>query len=57
MRFDEPDMREAYRLGARDCFESMANSLPRRQAREIEAWLKELESWDYSDPPTPPLGR
>lgn len=56
MRFDEPDVREAYRRGVRDCFESLVNGLPKRQVRQVEDWLKELETWDYSDPPPPPLG-
>lgn len=55
MRFDEPDAREAYRRGARDCFESLANELTKRQARQIETWLKDLDTWDYSDPPPAPL--
>ncbi len=56
MRFDEPDVREAYRRGARDCFESLANGLGKRRAQQIDAWLKELETWDYSDPPPAPIG-
>jgi hypothetical protein len=56
MRFDEADVREAYRRGARDCFESVVNALTRRHARQIEAWLKELDAWDYSDPPHAPFG-
>ena len=56
MRFDEPDVREAYRRGARDCFESLANGLAKRRAKQIEEWLKELDTWDYSDPPPTPLG-
>lgn len=56
MRFDERDVREAYRRGARDCFESLANSLTKRQARQIEAWLKDLDNWEYSDPPNAPVG-
>jgi hypothetical protein len=56
MRFDEPDVREAYRRGVRDCFESVADGLTKRQARQVEAWLKELDAWDYSDPPPAPLG-
>jgi hypothetical protein len=55
MRFDEPDVREAYRLGVRDCFDSLVSGLTKRQARQIEAWLKELDAWDYSDPPPAPL--
>ena len=56
MRFDERDAREAYRQGARDCFESVANGLTKRQSRQIEAWLKELDTWEFSDPPPAPIG-
>lgn len=56
MGFDEPDVREAYRRGARDCFDSIANALNRRQAREIESWLDALDSWEHGDPPQPPVG-
>jgi hypothetical protein len=56
MRFDEADEREAYRRGARECFECLASGLSQRQARKIEAWLKELDSWEHSDPPPAPLG-
>jgi hypothetical protein len=55
MRFDEADVREAYRSGARDCFECLADRLNKREARQLEAWREELESWDYSDPPPVPL--
>lgn len=56
MRFDEPDVREGYRRGARDCYESAVAGLKARQCREIEAWLKELDAWQDGDPPPPPLG-
>lgn len=56
MEFDEPDVREAYRQGARDCFESVAHALNRRQAREIEAWLDALDGWEHDDPPHAPIG-
>jgi hypothetical protein len=55
MRFDEPDMREAYRRGARDCFDSLVSGIAKREARKIEEWFKELDAWDYSDPPPTPL--
>lgn len=55
MRFDEPEARAAYRLGARDCYESLAGGLSRQRAREFEAWLEELETWQEFDPPPPPL--
>jgi len=59
MRFDEPDVREAYRLGARDCFEGVMPGLKPRKAREIERWLSELDAWqdgEHGDPPHPPVG-
>lgn len=55
MRFDEPDVREAYRRGARDAYESAAAGLRRSEARKVEAWLNELDGWQDSDPPAPPL--
>jgi len=57
MRFDEPDVREGYRRGARDCYESAIGGMKPRQAREIEKWLKELDAWEYDDPPPAPPGR
>lgn len=56
MRFHEPDVREAYRRGARDCYESLAATLKTRHAREIEAWLTDLDGWEDGDPSQPPLG-
>lgn len=56
MRFDESDVREAYRQGIRDCVDSLSSGLTKRQARQFEAWLKELDAWDYGDPPPAPLG-
>jgi len=56
MRFDEPDVREAYRRGVRDLYESVIGAIRSRQAREIETWLRELDAWDDGEPPPPPLG-
>ena len=56
MRFHEPDVREAYRRGARDCYESLIATLKSRQAQEVEVWLSELEAWEDGDPPSPPSG-
>jgi hypothetical protein len=56
MRFYEPDVREAYRRGARDCYESLIATLKAYQAREVEAWLTDLDGWEDGDPPPPPLG-
>lgn len=55
MRYDEPDVREAYRQGARDAFESVAGALSRAEARAVKAWLEALVRWDDGDPPNPPL--
>ena len=55
MRYEESDEREAYRLGARDLFEILEKDLSRRKARQIEGWLKELDAWEHSDPPPPPV--
>ena len=54
MRYDEPDVREAYRSGAVDLFETIAAVLSARQARDIKEWLQELETWQDFDPPAPP---
>lgn len=56
MRFDEPDVREAYRRGARDCYEGLAVNLKAPQARAMTEWLTELDSWEDGDPPQPPFG-
>ena len=55
MRFDEADERDAYRRGARDCFECLQSTLNHREIKNIKAWLDELERWEHSEPPPPPL--
>lgn len=55
MRFHEPDVREAYRRGARDCYEGALDGMNARQARKIQKWLAELEAWEDGDPPPPPM--
>jgi hypothetical protein len=54
MGFDEPDVRDAYRQGARDLYESIVGGMRPRQAREREAWLRELDKWEHGEPPPPP---
>lgn len=56
MRFHEPDVRDAYRRGARDLYEGMATVLKPGPAREIEGWLDELDSWEDGEPPSPHFG-
>ena len=56
MRFHEPDVREAYRRGARDCYDSLIATLKADQVRQMQAWLGELDDWDDGDPPPPPFG-
>lgn len=55
MRFEEADERDAYRRGARDCFESLAGAVGVRRGRGIKAWLEELDQWEHGEPPPPPL--
>ena len=56
MRFDEPDVREAYRQGARDCYESLMTSLKPRDIEKLEAWLSQLDGWEDGEPPLTPSG-
>lgn len=56
MRFHEPDVRDAYRRGARDLYEGMATVLKPGQVRKIEGWLHELDSWEDGEPPSPHFG-
>jgi hypothetical protein len=55
MRFHEPDVREAYRRGARDSYEALSSCLKPHQIDEVEAWLSELDGWEDGDPPLPPI--
>ena len=55
MRFEEGDEREAYRRGVRDCLESLADGMNRRETRKIEAWLIELDAWEFGEPPALPV--
>lgn len=54
MRSHEPDVREAYQRGARDCYESIIGALKPCQVQEVEAMLSELDAWQDGDPPPPP---
>ena len=56
MRFHEPDVREAYRRGARDLYERIVTGLKAQQAREIDGWLNELDTWEDGEPPSPHFG-
>jgi hypothetical protein len=55
MRFDEPDVREAYKQGARDSVEKAVGGLKLQHARELKGWLNKLDSWQDGDPPPAPL--
>jgi hypothetical protein len=56
MRFDEPDVRDAYRRGVRDFYETITGWVKSHHARQIDAWLGELDAWEHGEPPTPPPG-
>ena len=51
MRFQEPDVREAYRRGARDLYEGLSTDLKPSQARKIVGWLNDLDAWEDGEPP------
>lgn len=41
----------------RDCYESAVSAMKAGRAREIEAWLSQLDAWQDDEPPAPPTGR
>ena len=53
MRFGDPIVREAYRRGARDAFDSMIVGLSAPDARALEEWLDDLDAWQVGAPPPP----
>jgi len=57
MRFDEPDVREAYRRGAHEFYEAVKTRLKPAHARKIEKWLSDLDGWEHEDPPAAPIIR
>ena len=54
MQFDLPEVRDAYRKGALDAYESSCVHLDAAQKRAIEQWLVDLAGWTHGDPPVPP---
>ena len=52
--FDDPMIREAYRRGVRDAYESACIHLPPPRRRAMEEWLTTLDLWNGGDPPPPP---
>ena len=49
-----PEVREAYRRGARECYESAIPFVRADTERAILSWLKELDAWEVGDPPKSP---
>ena len=49
------EAREAYRRGARECYESAVPFVSAITERAIVAWLTELDRWQDGDPPEPPV--
>jgi hypothetical protein len=54
MRFENEELREAYRRGARDALDHACEHVPGRNLRELEHWLKDLGRWSSGPPPAPP---
>ena len=55
--FDDPMIREIYRRGVRDAYESACTYLPPARCRVMEDWLTELDLWHGGNPPRPPYSR
>ena len=54
MRFEELDIRDAYRRGVMDAYESACIHVPPSRRAAVEAWISDLQSWTEGDPPIPP---
>ena len=52
--YGDPDVRNAFRDGARQMYESLVIDLEPRQERAVRQWLAELDSWIGGPPPPPP---
>ena len=55
MWHDDPQVREAFRRGAREAFDSCAIRMDARQKIAVTQWLDELEEWDEGEPPVAPI--
>ena len=54
MPIEGPKQRDAYRRGAYDAYESAIVGLAAAEARALEQWLSDLDSWNEGEPPPPP---
>ena len=54
MRFDDPEVREAYRRGVRDACDNVGLHVAPPKLRACEQWIRDLETWDAGEPPVPP---
>lgn len=56
MNFDDPAIRAAFRLGASECYQSVATKLQPPLEREVLQWLSDLYLWRGGAPPVAPHG-
>ena len=54
MQFNNPAIREAFRLGVRETLESSFVHLRPSEMRALQQWLIDLEHWEGGDPPPSP---
>lgn len=54
MDYDNIDVRDAYRRGARDVFDALYVRLASTEMRDLRRWLERLEEWRLGRPPAPP---
>jgi len=54
MRYDDSEIREAYRRGAIDAYEAACIHVPAPRRAAVDAWLNDLRDWNRGEPPVPP---
>jgi len=55
MTLDDAAVREAYRRGAHDAYESAVPFVDMRRERAILDWFTELDVWTKGEPPPAPV--
>lgn len=54
MRFDDSNIRDAYRRGVMDAYEAACIHVPATRRVAVDAWLNDLQDWEGGEPPAPP---
>lgn len=54
MRFDDLNIRDAYRRGVMDAYDSACIHVPASRRIAVDVWLRDLRAWESGEPPDPP---